>query len=554
MHNEMKTPIGEAVNAPAAGQPTPPAWRLRFELGSNPARSIDVDLDQEVILGANNGDGVIDLSPFDAAEMGVSRRHLRLWPADDGLNVLDLDSTNGTLINGLAVRARTPCKIADGDQLTLGKLDLVLRVIRDPHDRTQELRQQADLADALVQMGKAITSQLDLDGVLSRALEMAMSLTSAGEAAVWLVDEQTNELFLEAARGIKDDKIKRMRLPVTDSLVGKVIETARPLRISRGQTGMPVKVKTGYIVDALLYVPLIHTGTTFGVMATTHRDPGKDFSPRDEKLLAALADFVAIAVQNARLYRRLQEADRLKGEMIQNIAHEFRTPLQYIVGYVDLLLDGSESMSPEQVKSLQIMSRQADRLTWLVENFVALQTAEDIAAKRMPTDIRMLLGGALESARVLAAEKQITMTLQVEDNLPDVMINPMTVFQLLDNLVSNALKFTPKGGAIELSARLAESGEKAHIAVRDTGIGIPAEMQERIFERFFQLDGSTTRRFEGIGLGLAVCKAVLDAHGERIWVESELGKGSTFTFSLPVVRVESVKSGSKPLPTADSVG
>jgi signal transduction histidine kinase len=553
MQNKMKMPTGEAVKLPA-DEPAPPAWRLRLELSSNPARSIDVDLGEEIILGANNGDGVIDLSPFDAAGMGVSRRHLRLWPADDGLNVLDLDSTNGTLINGLALRARTPCKIADGDQLTLGKLDLVLRVVRDPHDRTQELRQQADLADALVQMGKAITSQLDLDAVLSRALEMAMSLTSAGEAAVWLVDEQTNELFLEAARGIKDDQIRRMRLPVTDSLVGKVIETARPLRISRGQTGTPVKVKTGYIVDALLYVPLIHAGTTFGVMATTHRDPGKDFSPRDEKLLAALADFVAIAVQNARLYRRLQEADRLKGEMIQNIAHEFRTPLQYIVGYVDLLLDGRESMPPEQVKSLQIMSRQADRLTWLVENFVALQTAEDIAAKRMPTDIRMLLAGALESAKVLAAEKEISMTLQVEDNLPDVMINPMTVFQLLDNLVSNALKFTPKGGTIELSARLAESGDKAHIAVRDTGIGIPAEMQERIFERFFQLDGSTTRRFEGIGLGLAVCKAVLDAHGERIWVESEPGKGSTFTFSLPVVRVESIKSGSKPPAAADNAG
>jgi len=143
-------------------------------------------------------------------------------------------------------------------------------------------------------------------------------MTLAGEAAVWLVDEQTGELFLEAQRGIEDERIRRMRLPATDdSLVGKVVKTGKPIRASREPGGEPIKVKTGYLVESLIYVPLTLGGVTFGVLAAAHREEGKQFTQRDEKILSDIGDFAAIAVQNSRLY---QATDRALAVRVKELA------------------------------------------------------------------------------------------------------------------------------------------------------------------------------------------------------------------------------------------
>jgi len=516
------------------GNGSHPVWRLRLEMTADPDSGPEVEVDGEVVLGLRTGGAdVVDLGPYNAAEMGVSRRHLKLWATDAGLFALDMESTNGTLLNGQRLRPNTPYRVGDGDVLSLGKLTFVLRVLGGPKTHTQDLRQKADLADALAQLAKAITAQLDVDAVLDQALEMAMRFTNAGETSIWLVDEETDELFLVAQRGIEDERIRRMRLPVSDPLVSQVLSTGNPLRASRTATGELVKVKTDYMVEALLYVPLKHADGVFGVLAATHRETGKDFGNRDERLLTAIADFAAIAITNARLYHKVQEADREKSEMIQNVAHEFRTPLQYIVGYVDLLMD-DEALSEEQLKGLRIVAQQADRLRWLVDNFVTLQSTEEIVARRIPTSVSALLAGVAEGAALVLAAKKLRLSLEVADNLPDVLINPMTIYQVLDNLLSNAVKFTPEGGEITLSARLIQAENKVCISVRDTGIGIPEGLHERVFERFFQVDGSATRPHGGVGLGLAVCKAIIEAHGERIWVESQAGQGATFFFTLPI--------------------
>ncbi len=523
------------LSPPKEGDELRPVWRLRLEMAADPSNSPEIEVNGEVVLGSRaEAAGVVNLGPYGAVEQGVSRRHLRLWGTDAGLFVLDMHSTNGTLLNGQRMHPDTPYRVTDGDLLSLGKLTFVLRVLQGPKTRTQDLRQKADLADALAQLAKAITAQLDVDAVLDQALEMAMRFTHAGGASIWLVDEHTDELFLVAQRGIEDERIRYIRLPASDPLVSRVLESGKPFRTSRTVTGELVKVKTDYMVEALLYVPLSHAGKAFGVLAATHREAGKDFSSRDERLLTAIADFAAIAVQNARLYRRLREADREKAEMIQNVAHEFRTPLQYIIGYVDLMMD-DDTFPEEHRKSLQIVIQQADRLKWLVDNFVALQSTDEIVTRRVPTSVGALLAGIAEGAAAVLAQKNLRFSLEVAEGLPDVFINPMTVYQVLDNLISNAIKFTPEGGEIAVSARLAQPENKVYISVRDTGIGIPEELHERVFERFFQVDGSPTRPYSGTGLGLAVCKAIVEAHGGRIWVEkSQPGQGTTFTFTLPI--------------------
>jgi K+-sensing histidine kinase KdpD len=285
-------------------------WRVQLEFPQEPENRMGLDINGEIVLGRDlDDDNGVDLKQFDASSLGVSRRHLMFRPTASHLYATDLGSTNGTMRNGRSIGVRTPYPLVDGDTITLGKLRLILRIIERPRFQTGILEKKIDLADALTEIAKSITSQLDLDQVLNQMVETAMTLTSAGETSIWLVDEKTGDLFLEVERGIEDAAIQRMRLPIDgDTPAGKVIKTGQPLRVWRQPGEEQIKVKTNYLVEALAYVPLTLGGVTFGVLSATHRETGKRFDERDERLLTAIADFAAIAVQNARTYHATDAA------------------------------------------------------------------------------------------------------------------------------------------------------------------------------------------------------------------------------------------------------
>jgi K+-sensing histidine kinase KdpD len=287
-----------------------PVWRISFDLADDPTQRLGFDVNGEVVVGRDLDDGrTIDLATFEASARGVSRRHLLLRPAATHLYAIDLESTNGTMQNGRSIGVRTPYSLSDGDLLSLGQLRLILRIIERPHFQTGSLARKVDLADAMTEIAKSITSQLDLDEVLNQVVEAAMTLTSAGDTSIWLVDEESGDLFLEAQRGIEDEAIQRMRLPIDgESLAGRVIQTGEPLRVWRQPGEDQIKVKTNYLVEALVYVPIMLGGTTFGVLAATQGQPGRRFDRRDERLLTAIADFAAIAIQNARIYQATDAA------------------------------------------------------------------------------------------------------------------------------------------------------------------------------------------------------------------------------------------------------
>ncbi len=529
------SPIVTSSNGDA-GSSADAVRRMRLELSTDPSMGLDLRLTGDVVLGSQSGTAnVIDLSPFDARGLGVSRRHAWLWATGTGLFAVDLHSTNGTRLNGERLKPGTPYQLGNGDVLSLGRLELVVRIIRESEQKRIERSYQTDLSSAVAEMAKAITSQLDLEEVLDRALATAMALTSAEETAIWLVDEKTSELFLEAERGIEDERVRLMRLPVSDLHVRRVFDTGQPLRARRSPDGDPVKVKTGYVVEALLYVPLVTGERVLGVMAAAQRQAGREFSAHAERNLVAIADFVAIALDNARLYDAVRQADRIKQEMIQNISHEYRTPLHLIIGYLGIALEEADSLPPDLGGHLQIVARQADRLKWLTENIVSLTSVEARAVQRTRQDVISLLVQCVDDTCIQASGRGINLRFESLLESVDASVNEMAFSQIMSNLLSNAVKFTPSGGEIVVRVDRASSGEDVLISVADTGIGIPAEAHEFIFERFVQLDGSASRQYEGVGLGLSVVKALVEAHGGVIWVESAPGEGATFFFTLPVV-------------------
>jgi signal transduction histidine kinase len=229
--------------------------------------------------------------------------------------------------------------------------------------------------------------------------------------------------------------------------------------------------------------------------------------------------------------KQLLEIDRLKDEFVSTISHELRTPLTSIAGYVELLQE--EEDDPEKLGHLAIVGRNSERLLALVTDllFAARLQYGRLELERSPVDLRSLVEQCVASARPRAQAASVQLELEVED-VPTIAGEPAKLAQLLDNLVSNAIKFTPRDGRV--SVRLTAHPELIRIEVSDTGIGIPGEERERLFERFFRAQSALDRQIQGSGLGLYISKAIVDAHEGRIGVNSLPGKGTTFIVELPV--------------------
>ena len=183
-----------------------PIWRVAFELVSSPGVCLGLEINGEVLMGrGDNGTGHIDLTPYDTEPWSVSRRHLMLRPTDTNLFISDMGSTNGTLHNGRPIGVHTPYSLSNGDLLSVGRLEFVTKIVKRPKGHTALLQDKASLSDALIEMARAVTSQRELDDVLNQALQLARSLTTADETAIWLVDERSNELILKQKRACREN-------------------------------------------------------------------------------------------------------------------------------------------------------------------------------------------------------------------------------------------------------------------------------------------------------------------------------------------------------------
>jgi signal transduction histidine kinase len=240
-----------------------------------------------------------------------------------------------------------------------------------------------------------------------------------------------------------------------------------------------------------------------------------------------------LAVAFNRMSSELESLERVRRDLVANVSHELKTPISALRARLENLLDGVERPDP---KTLQVMLAQSERLGRLVDQLLELSRLEsgDVPMHREEVRLRPLVSSVLSEIRVTRARRDVDLAQDVSDDLPPVYADPERVHQVLFNLLDNAVRFTPSGGTVRVSAT-AHNGA-VDVAVADTGPGIPAEHLPRVFDRFYRVDTARSRDEGGTGIGLAIARSVIEAHGGRIWAESEPGSGSTFTFELPVAR------------------
>jgi signal transduction histidine kinase len=403
---------------------------------------------------------------------------------------------------------------------------------------------------ALGEVGQAVSSTLELETVLTSIASHAVQLTGAAGGAIYEYDEESEEFHLRASHQIEKEFVDTLRaspIRLGGGALGQAATSRAPVEVADvfdereiGATRMrPVLRQLGY--RSLLAVPLLREGRLMGGLTIYRRTTG-NFPPEVVNLLQTFATQSVLAIQNARLFREIEEksreieaANRHKSEFLANMSHELRTPLNAIIGFSEVLGERMfGELNEKQAEYTEDILSSGRHLLSLINEILDLSKVE---AGRMELELATFdLPLAIDNARTFVRERAvkhgINLDVRVDERLGDFIGDERKIKQILLNLLSNAVKFTPEGGRVGINARQADGA--VEISVSDTGIGIDPEDQAKIFEEFRQVGGDYAHKKEGTGLGLTLAKKFVELHGGRIWVESEVGKGSIFTFTLPI--------------------
>jgi signal transduction histidine kinase len=393
-------------------------------------------------------------------------------------------------------------------------------------------------------------SPTDVQPVFEAVVRSAARLCDAFDATIFRLD--TNVLRIVAHEGpIAAYPLGQGPSLARGSLLGRAVLDRRTIHVADMQAevdeyplGSVNARRFGH--RTALAVPLLRYGEAIGVIAV-RRTEARPFTDRQVELLQTFADQAAIAIENVRLFKELEVANRElsaasqhKSEFLANMSHELRTPLNAIIGYSEMLQEEAQDLHQDAfIPDLEKINAAAKHQLSLINDILDLSKIE---AGRMELELTDFdLPSAIDNALTLVSERAtrrgITLGRAIDDRVGVIQGDERKVRQVLLNLLSNALKFTPEGGRIDVRAGVHD--KVAEVSVTDTGVGIAPEDQEAVFEEFRQV-GTADKKVEGTGLGLALSRKFIELHGGRIWVTSAVGVGSTFTFTLPVRREEPI--------------
>jgi len=422
-----------------------------------------------------------------------------------------------------------------------------VRLFDDVQKRTEELRDALEQQTATADVLKVISrSAFDLQTVLQTLVESAARLCDADKATI--TREKNGAFYRAEAYGFSRefmDYIKAIPIePERGSASGRALLEGRVIHISDVTTDPEYTwAEAQRLGDyrTILSIPMLREGVPIGVLVLT-RSEVRPFTDKQIELVTTFADQAAIAIENVRLFdeiqdksRQLAEASQHKSQFLANMSHELRTPLNAILGYTELMADGVYGQLPE--KTLGVLKRlesNGRHLLGLINDVLDLSKIEagQLVLELSDYSLQDIAQTVCSTLEPLAADKKLAFKVEVAPKLPAGHGDGRRLTQVLINLVGNAIKFTDTG---EVVITAGATDGSFHLSVRDTGPGISAADQARLFQEFQQADNAITRKKGGTGLGLAISKRIIEMHGGKISVESQVGRGSTFTFTVPVV-------------------
>ncbi len=417
----------------------------------------------------------------------------------------------------------------------------------DPRDEVLEqridvLQRRIAYLERIVKVSQILNSTLSLEPLLRIIIQSATELTHTEACSIMLLDKRTGELHFSHSIGEGSEGLRDVTVPLDDSIAGWIVRKRKPLLIRDAKTDPRWHSQVDKTIDfdtrSILGVPLKVKDEIIGVMELLNKVGDQGFSQDDIQIANTLAAQAAIAIENARLLTELQRAyddlaelDQLKSDFVSIASHELRTPLAVILGYASFLRD---EVSGEAGEQLEIVLQSAMRLRSIIDDMVNLRHVDtgESQLEREVFSMTELISEVSNEFVQLARAKELVLRIDLPDDPLKIDADRQKIYLVLANLLSNAIKFTPDRGRVQVSAE--RKGEELWIAVMDTGVGISERDHNRIFDRFYQVEPSLTRRYEGMGLGLSIAKDMVELHNGRVWVESVAGKGSRFTIVLPV--------------------
>lgn len=441
--------------------------------------------------------------------------------------------------------------LANLTRLDQDKVFWVAKDITGRKSAEEAIRRRNEYLAVSAEIGKLVTSTLDPNTIFARTVNLINERFGFYHAGIFVVEETGFHAVLKEATGEagKEMKARQHFLEVGgDSIVGRVTADGAPVVVN--DTAASSQHRFNPLLPetrAEAAIPLRIGSRVIGVIDIQAKMPNA-FLEDEISILQTLADQVAVAIDNARSYelsqeavREMREIDRLKSQFLANMSHELRTPLNSIIGFSRVILKGIDGPVTElQQQDLTAIYNSGQHLLGLINDILDLAKIEagkmELAFDEV--NITDVTNSVLSTMAGLVKDKPIQMKSYIEPNLPTVRADAIRVRQVMINLLSNAAKFTDEGDIkVEVLMHNGSAGQKeVKISVTDTGPGISEQDQKKLFQAFSQVDDSPTRKTGGTGLGLSICQQLIQMHGGQIWVESEVGKGSTFHFTLPFYR------------------
>jgi GAF domain-containing protein len=422
-----------------------------------------------------------------------------------------------------------------------------VRLLDELRHRTDELGRSVSELQALGEVSQAVNSTLDLETVLSTIVAKAAQLSGTEAGAIYVFDDQHRELHLRATYGMDQeliDALTQRHIGLDDPNVQEALAQPEPIQVADLNEEAPsdlneITLRAGF--RARLVAPLLRGEDIVGMLVVRRRTTG-EFAKNTVDLIKTFAAQSALAIQNARLFheiedksRQLEEASQHKSQFLANMSHELRTPLNAILGYTELMADGAYGEPSEKMHGiLKRLEANGRHLLGLINDVLDLSKIEagQLVLELSDYSVQDIAQTVRSTLEPLAADKKLAFKVEMAPELPPGRGDGRRLAQVLINLVGNAIKFTDAG---EVVIKVEMNNGSFHVSVRDTGPGISAVDQAKLFQEFQQADNAITRKKGGTGLGLAISKRIIEMHGGKIWVESQVGQGSTFSFTLPVI-------------------